>query len=91
MIIEEIQKIKDIIELFDKQQQLDILKICISENVNFSENSNGVFINLSNINENVMNKFNEYIDFIKSQNLKLNYIEDEKKKIENNYFGNVTE
>ena len=45
--IELLNKIKNTVELFNKQQQLEILKLFINNSVNISENSNGTFINLS--------------------------------------------
>lgn len=86
--IEYLQKIKNTIEKFNKQQQVDILKIFIENNINISENSNGTFINLTDIDKNVLIKVQNYINFINQQNDKLDDIEFEKLKIEKNFFDN---
>lgn len=84
--IETLQKIKDIVEQYNKQQQLDILKIFIEDSVNISENLNGTFINLTDIQDSTIKKIQEYINFINIQNIKLTDIESTRKDIENNFF-----
>lgn len=84
--IETLQKIKDVVEQYNKQQQLDILKIFIEDSVNISENSNGTFINLTDIENSTIKKIQEYISFINIQNIKLTDIETTRKDIENNFF-----
>jgi len=85
--IESLQKIKDIVEKYNKQQQLDILKIFIDDSINISENSNGSFINLTELQDSTIKKIQEYIDFINLQNIKLSDIETTKKDIESNFFN----
>ena len=84
--IEYLKKIKESIETFNKQQQLEILQMLIDNNINISENSNGTFINLSDIENSIMFKLQEYIDFVNTQNIKLSSIEIEKQNIEKKFF-----
>ena len=84
--IEYLKKTKECIETFNKQQQLDILQLLISNNVNISENSNGTFINLTDLDNSIMIKIQEYIDFVNTQNLNLSKIENEKTSIEKKFF-----
>ncbi|ALH23210.1 hypothetical protein ceV_304 [Chrysochromulina ericina virus CeV-01B] len=84
--IECLQKIKDVVEQYNKQQQLDILKIFIKDSVNISENSNGTFINLTDIQDSTIKKIQEYINFINIQNIKLIDIETTRKDIESSFF-----
>jgi hypothetical protein len=84
--IECLQKIKDVVEQYNKQQQLDILKIFIKDSVNISENSNGTFINLTDIQDLTIKKIQEYINFINIQNIKLTDIETTRKDIESSFF-----
>ena len=85
--IEILKKIKNTIEEFNKQQQLDILKIFINNSINISENSNGTFINLTEIDDNIIEKLQEYIDFIETQNNKLSNLELQKQNIHDNFFN----
>lgn len=84
--IECLQKIKDVVEQYNKQQQLDILKFFIKDSVNISENSNGTFINLTDIQDSTIKKIQEYINFINIQNIKLTDIETTRKDIESSFF-----
>lgn len=84
--IEYLKKTKECIETFNKQQQLDILQLLISNNVNISENSNGSFVNLTDLDNSIMIKIQEYIDFVNTQNLNLSKIENEKNSIEKKFF-----
>ena len=61
-------------------------KILIDNNINISENSNGTFINLSDIENSIILKLQEYIDFVNTQNIKLSSIETEKQNIEKKFF-----
>jgi len=88
--IESLQKIKDLVEQYNKQQQLDILKIFIEDSVNISENLNCTFINLTDIEDSTIKKIQEYISFINIQNIKLTDIETTRKDIENNFFDKRT-
>tara|TARA_E500000178_G_C16954687_1_gene723064 strand:- start:1088 stop:1360 length:273 start_codon:yes stop_codon:yes gene_type:complete len=86
--IEELQKIKEIIENLSKNQQIDILKIFIEDNINISENSNGSFINLSEISITTLEKIKDYLNFINKQDNNLQLIEQKKTNLEKKYFSN---
>jgi hypothetical protein len=85
--IETLKKIKDTIEKFNKQQQLDILKLFTMNNVKVSENSNGCFINLTELEESEVLQIQEYILFVNAQDAKLTNIETTKRNIELEFFN----
>ena len=85
--IETLKKIKDSIEKFNKQQQLDILKLFTMSNVKISENSNGCFINLTELEESIVLQIQEYITFVNAQDAKLTNIETTKRNIELEFFN----
>jgi len=89
--IESLKKIKDTVEQYNKQQQIDILKIFIDNSVNISENSNGTFINLTEVDNEIIKQIQEYINFINIQNVKLTNIETTKKDIESSFFSKKTD
>jgi hypothetical protein len=78
--------IRDKIECFDKEQQIDILKILNQEKTTLNENKNGVFVNLTNLSNDVINKLDEYISYIENQEKYLQTNEDVKQQYKDNYF-----
>ena len=78
--------IRDKIECFDKEQQIDILKILNQEKTSLNENKNGVFVNLTNLSSEVINKLDEYIGYIENQEKYLQTNEDVKQQYKDNYF-----
>ena len=78
-----LNNIKEIIESFEKEQQIQILRILKVKNININENKNGVFINLTNLDESVISEIESFIEHLKTQEnilltnekLKNNYIE----------------
>ena len=85
--IERLQNIKDIIEQFNKQQQIEVLRLLISKSANMSENNNGTFINLTDLSELTIQKLEKYIEFVRKQHTQLLYIEKEKANIKNEFFA----
>ena len=51
-----------------KQQQLEIFYILSEQNIDYTENNNGVYINLDNVDNKILNKVLIYIDFCKRSN-----------------------
>ena len=65
--IDRLTKIRDQIESFDKGQQIQILKILKEKQIPINENKNGVFINLTNVAENIISDLENYITHITNQ------------------------
>ena len=79
-------KIRDTIESFDKEQQIQILKILKGKKINFNENKNGVFINLTNLSENTLTELESFIKHVETQESYLKQNEDTKNIYKENYF-----
>ena len=62
--VEQLASIKQTIEGFTKDQQLQILKILKENNVSLNENSNGTFINMTALSEDIIEKFISQFDLI---------------------------
>jgi hypothetical protein len=60
----EIQKIKNKIEKLDKNESVEIFKIIHKNQINYSQNNNGIFIDLSCLNEQSLIEINAFLDFI---------------------------
>ena len=85
--INNLNKIKKVIENMDKIHHIEILKLLNKqENVSFNENNNGTFINLSNLKNDTIIKLQNYIEYFKQQQLQLVNFEEQKKQIENYFF-----
>lgn len=84
-----IKKIKTKIENLNKQQQVKIMEIFMKKNIKFTENKNGIFINLNKIPLNIMDEISKYLDYISLQEKSLNKLEQTKKEIEKQYFEDV--
>ena len=59
-----------------KIQQNEVFNIIKNEGINYSSNNNGIFINLTKIDIDLISKINVYIDYLKSNQENLNRIED---------------
>jgi hypothetical protein len=66
--------------------QVEILRILQTNRITFSENKNGVFVNLTYVNPDVIDKINEYIIYVYKQESQLNEIEEQKIVLSNQYF-----
>tara|TARA_B100001093_G_C26634268_1_gene930264 strand:- start:266 stop:580 length:315 start_codon:yes stop_codon:yes gene_type:complete len=86
--IEQLNKIKETLEIMTISQQIEVLKIFINNDIEISENNNGSFINLSNLSPVIINKLEEYIIFVSNQNENLIKIESEKRDIKEKFFEN---
>ena len=77
---DKIQNIED-----DSQHHLKILEILKVNNVNYSENSNGVFVNMNNLDDDIINKLKEYLVYIDQQNKKFEDVENIKNQLKKDY------
>ena len=59
-----------------KKEHLQIFKIIQDTDISYSENSNGIFINLNNVTETVLKEIKEFVDICYKNNIEY----DERKK-----------
>lgn len=73
------------IENFSKEDQIEILKIISNVNINLvSENNNGTFINMNDLNNDTLLQINNYVEYVLKKNNEINNIENEKDILKNN-------
>ena len=84
--MERIISIKNTIESMSKTQQIEIFKIIKSNSLDYNENQNGIFINLTGLKSNIIKELEKYISFINKQNAILSKQEEIKEEYLNNYF-----
>ncbi len=79
------KKLKDLIKNLNRFELIEIFNIFKEEKCSFSENTNGIFINITNVEEEVINKVYKFIEYIeeKKKDLKVQeeIIEEERERI----------
>ena len=74
-----------IIESFPKEEHIEILKIIhLNNNLSLSENNNGTFIHMEDLNDNTLNIINERINYFLKQQNDFDVIENEKNILKSN-------
>lgn len=74
LLMVDLKKLRDIIQELEKIHQLYILNLIITRSVPYSENSNGVFINMSVIAPKVLTEIQNYLKYVELQE---NQLEDD--------------
>lgn len=79
-------EIRDKIENMEKIHQLHILKILKNKSIDYTENSNGIFINMSILNTTILEEMKEYIEYVSLQQSQLNEIEKDKERYKKEFY-----
>tara|TARA_B100000073_G_C23597925_1_gene519165 strand:- start:3 stop:323 length:321 start_codon:yes stop_codon:yes gene_type:complete len=80
--------LKNQIESLDKIHHVKIFKILKDNEIKFSENRNGIFINMTSFNKNTVKEIEKTLLYIKEQEKNLKDIEAFKKELSKDYFIN---
>ena len=70
-----------------KGQQIEILKIFLENETKLNENKSGIFINMSFLKQDVLEKLDKYLEYIKDQEHNLNNLETQKQEFKETYFN----
>ena len=85
--LDRLQLIKENIEKMHDSYHLQLFNSLKSdENLNYTENSNGIFINLTKLDEKNIIKLENYIEYYNKQQSELTNRESKKNKIKKEYF-----
>jgi len=84
--IDSLKFLRDKIEVLTAFHQIEILRILHTNKVTFSENKNGVFVNLTYVSPDIIDTISEYIIYVYKQESQLNEIEEKKIVLSNQYF-----
>ena len=87
MDIKKLNDLKIQIENLDKIHHVKIFKILKDNNIKFSENRNGIFINMATINIETLDIIEKTLIYIKEQEKQLKDIECIKADLENDFFN----
>ena len=85
--VNKIKRLRDTIEQMEKVHQLQILDICKRHNVQYTENINGIFINMILLKEATLLAIDEYINYITLQQLQLDDAEATKKQYQEEFYN----
>ena len=82
-----LEKIKEDIENMNRFHQIEILK-CLKkdDNIQLNENKNGIFINLSEVSEDIITDLENYILYVNKQEAQLGDHEKKKENLQNTNF-----
>tara|TARA_Y100000389_G_C17311928_1_gene438436 strand:- start:366 stop:626 length:261 start_codon:yes stop_codon:yes gene_type:complete len=58
-----LKELKNSIERLHETEQVELLKLFIRNNCNYSENKNGIFINMTKLEKNVIIETEEFLEF----------------------------
>ena len=73
------------IESFPKEEHIEILKIIhMNNNLSLSENNNGTFIHMEDLNDTTLNLIQDRINYFLKQQTDFDLIENEKNALKNN-------
>ena len=84
--MESLKCLRDKIESLTQFHQVEILRILHASHSTLSENKNGVFINLTYVDHDVINKLTDYLTYVYKQESQLSEIEEQKVILSNQYF-----
>ena len=86
--VSELNYIRETIENMNKFNQIEILRLLNNHNeVTLNENKYGIHINLSELPKDIVDKLNVYIKYVRTQEITLNSIEQQKEDYKNTYFS----
>lgn len=84
----ELVTLKTKIEQLSKKQQVEVLKIIMKLDISFSENNNGIFFNLSGLDQQQLLQINNYINYVSDQEEALQEFENVKNELSETFFNN---
>tara|TARA_B100000900_G_scaffold400506_1_gene404182 strand:- start:4503 stop:4823 length:321 start_codon:yes stop_codon:yes gene_type:complete len=86
MNIDKLKKLKNEIDNLDKIHHLKIFKILKDNGIKYSENRNGIFINMNSFDEKTIKEVEKTLNYINEQEKQLKDIESIKAHLQNDFF-----
>lgn len=84
---EQLDVLKKKIELLEKNQQIEILRIIHNAQSNIiNENKNGIYINMSSLSDDIIDELQNYLTYINTQEKDLIVNENIMKDFQNTFF-----
>ena len=77
-----LEKLKQDIECLSKAKHIELLRILKENNIEYSENKNGIFFNLSELSPLVIKKIYDFTNYLNQQEELLHSIEKKREECE---------
>ena len=84
--MEDLEILRQKIENLENFHQIEIFKIIDKNNILYTENRNGVFVNMAQLNKIVISEIKKYITYVYKQNSQLESTEQIKNSYKRIYF-----
>jgi hypothetical protein len=85
--IQDLVYIQKIVQSMSKFNQIEVLRILKSDDsIILNENKYGIFVNLTELKNDVIHKIKNFINYINTQEMNLIQIENQKEIYKNNFF-----
>ena len=84
--IKDLTTLKNKIERLEKHHQVEILKILSKNMCKINENKSGVFVNMTFLDQSILDNIEEYLKYMKEQEENLITTEYQKQEFINSYF-----
>lgn len=75
-----LEELKNKLESLDHRRHVEILHILHKNNVTYTENNNGIFVNLNSIDKEIISKLCRYVKYLEKQEKIIDCFEKEKKE-----------
>ena len=85
-----LEGLKTSIEKMNKHHQIEILRILHTKHTQINENKNGVFVNISKLNTDLLDELYDYMTYVINQEKQLNEVEEHKQSLTKEFFNNKT-
>lgn len=87
--INKLKKLNKIISKLEKCHHIKIFNIIKNNNINYSENRNGIFINLNEVSNKIIEEIEKYIEYINIQEKNISAFENIKNEFKKDFFTNI--
>lgn len=81
-----LEQMKITIESMSKINQIEILKILVNHNVKINENKSGIFVNMTFLDEKIIDDIKSHLEYVNKQEQNLEQIENQKEVFKTTFF-----
>jgi len=83
--------LREKIQALSKFHQLEVFRLLQKQKVDYTENRNGIFVNMNNLDNESILALQDYIKYVSTQQNQLEMVEKKKEEYANSFFKNNKE